>query len=106
MPACILLDTSSSMNAPVGSRRHIDVLASILTSVLPATPDVWVFAFNSVVTDLQDAVTERGVHLPEPEGSTALHLPIAVSNQQRNDKPFSSNPAAIENARTCRFSWH
>jgi len=73
----ILLDTSSSMTSPVGSRRRIDVLADILTSVLPATPNVRLFSFNTVVTELEHAITEHGIHLPEPEGSTALHRAIA-----------------------------
>jgi hypothetical protein len=73
----ILLDTSSSMTSPVGSRRRIDVLAEILASVLPATPNVRLFSFNSVVTELEHAVTEHGIHLPEPEGSTALDRAIA-----------------------------
>jgi hypothetical protein len=68
----ILLDTSSSMALPVGSRRRIDVLAEILASVLPATPAVRLFSFNSAVTELDNAVSEHGIHLPEPDGSTGL----------------------------------
>ena len=76
MSAILLLDTSSSMNALGGGKRRIDVLADILASVLPATPNVRLFSFNSAVIELEHAVTAHGVHLPEPEGSTALHRPI------------------------------
>jgi hypothetical protein len=77
MSAILLLDTSSSMNSLVGGKRRIDVLAEILTSVLPSVLGVRVFSFNSVVTELEHAVTEYGIHLPEPDGSTALHRAIA-----------------------------
>jgi hypothetical protein len=76
MSALLLLDTSSSMTSPVGAKRRIDVLAEILTAVLPATPNVRLFSFNTVVTELEHAVTEHGIHLPEPSGSTALHRAI------------------------------
>ena len=69
MSALLLLDTSSSMTALVGAKRRIDVLADILTSVLPATPNVRLFSFNTVVTELERAITEHGIHLPEPEAA-------------------------------------
>jgi hypothetical protein len=85
----ILLDTSGSMNEPVGARRRIDVLADILASVLPSTPGVRLFSFNSVVTELIEAVTEHGVSLPSPQGSTALHHAI------EQIAPLQPNPLVV-----------
>ena len=66
----ILLDVSSSMSRPVaGGQRRIDVLAAILKNVV--TPDVRLIAFNDSVFAL-----EHGQPLPEPDGSTALHLAL------------------------------
>jgi hypothetical protein len=72
----VLLDTSTSMAEPIGNRRRIDVLEDILRQVLPSTPGVRLFGFSSAVTELEGAVAEHGVHLPEPGGGTALHLAI------------------------------
>jgi hypothetical protein len=91
MSAILLLDTSSSMTSPVGSRRRIDVLADILASVLPATPNVRLFSFNSDVTELEYADTEHGIHLPEPAGGTALHRAIAQVAPLRPN-PLIVNP--------------
>jgi hypothetical protein len=71
-PSVVLLDTSTSMAEPIGSRRRIDVLADILHQVLPATLGVRLFAFSSAVREI-----ERHAPLPEPEGGTALHLALA-----------------------------
>jgi hypothetical protein len=75
-PIVILLDTSTSMAEPIGSRRRIDVLADILCQALPSTPGVRLFGFSSAVTELEGATSEHGVHLPEPAGGTALHFAI------------------------------
>jgi hypothetical protein len=64
----ILLDVSESMNTPVaGGQRRIDQLAAILKNVV--TSGVRLVAFNDSITAL-----EPGQQLPEPSGSTALHL--------------------------------
>jgi hypothetical protein len=73
MTSVVLLDTSSSMAELVGAQRRIDVLHSILATVLPparATSDVRLVAFNSVVRELD------GARVPEPAGGTALHLAL------------------------------
>jgi hypothetical protein len=71
-PTVILLDTSTSMAEPIGSRRRIDVLEAILHQLLPSTPGVRLFAFSSAVREI-----EQHARLPEPEGGTALHLALA-----------------------------
>jgi hypothetical protein len=72
MTAILLLDTSSSMTTAIGSRRRIDVLADVLSSVLSTNPSVRLFSFNSTITELIEPAT----NLPEPGGSTALHRAI------------------------------
>jgi hypothetical protein len=64
------------MVSPVGARRRIDVLAEILTTVMPTVSTVRIFAFSSTVIELENVVGEQGVHLPDPDGSTALHRAI------------------------------
>jgi hypothetical protein len=89
MGRILLLDTSGSMVTPVGSRRRIDVLADILAAVFPALPDTRLFGFGSTTTELVDAVTEHGINLPEPAGSTALHLALEAM------MPLKPNPLVI-----------
>jgi hypothetical protein len=89
MTPVILLDTSGSMSLPVSTRRRIDVLSDILASVLPSTPGTRLFSFNSICTELLEAITANGVHLPQPGGSTALHAALeAVA-------PLHPNPLLI-----------
>jgi hypothetical protein len=69
-PATILLDVSESMNTPVmGGQRRVDLLSTILKNVM--MPGVRLVAFNDSVIAL-----EPGQQLPEPGGSTALHLAL------------------------------
>jgi hypothetical protein len=63
----LLLDTSSSMAEPVGSRRRIDVLGDILRQIVPTAPGARLIAFSSTVREI-----EPGAPLPEPGGSTDL----------------------------------
>jgi|SRR4051812_28804569 len=107
--AIILADTSGSMAFPVtADKRRIDVLRTILATILPAAPGTALAAFSDAVVPL-----EPGQILPEPSGSTALHLAlehvramqpehvIVVSDGEPNDKT-----AAIAAARAlgCRIS--
>ncbi len=70
MNSVVLVDTSSSMCEPVGSRvrRRIDVLRDILEAVLPVTPAARLIAFDSIVREIDGAAA-----LPEPSGGTMLH---------------------------------
>jgi hypothetical protein len=77
MSDVILLDTSGSMAAPVGTRRRIDILGDILAAVLPTAPGTRLLSFNSITTELDNAVTEQGMNLPEPGGGTALDGALA-----------------------------
>jgi hypothetical protein len=77
------------MALPVGARRRIDVLGDILAAVLPNTPGTRLFSFNSVCTELPEAITVHGVHLPEPGGSTALHAALETI------APLHPNPLLI-----------
>jgi hypothetical protein len=105
----ILADTSGSMAFPVtGDKRRIDVLRTILATILPSLPGTSVAGFNDTVFPL-----ELGQALPEPSGGTALHLAlqhvlpmhpehvVVVSDGEPNDPA-----AAITAARAlqCRIS--
>jgi hypothetical protein len=63
----VLLDTSGSMVELSGVQRRIDALRAILCTVLPDVPGSRLFAFDSVVRELDgpDAI-------PEPGGGTML----------------------------------
>jgi hypothetical protein len=66
----IILDTSASMaTAVTNGQRRIDMLAAVLSAVM--TPNARLIAFNDAVV-----VLEPGQELPEPSGSTALHLAL------------------------------
>lgn len=66
----ILIDASSSMDTPVmGGKRRIDLLSAILENVL--TPGMHLVAFSDTLVPL-----EPGQRLPEPGGSTAMHLAL------------------------------
>ena len=70
VPTVILLDVSQSMDTPVrNNQRRIDLLSDILRNVV--TPQMQLIAFNHAVVSL-----EPGEPVPEPEGSTALHLAL------------------------------
>src|SRR3954454_19197901 len=69
-----ILDCSGSMAEPVGRQRRIDVLQTILDRILPAAPGACLIAFASI-----PVVLDRGARLPEPGGSTALHLALEVA---------------------------
>lgn len=66
MSAIILLDTSISMDMAVAGRRRIDVLSDILKVIMPGVPTARLFAFDSVVRELD------GTTLPLLGGGTAL----------------------------------
>jgi hypothetical protein len=68
---CVLLDTSGSMSSLVGRQRRIDVLAGILRTVLPQTPGARLFAFDSVVREIEPTAP-----VPEPGGGTNLHAAL------------------------------
>ncbi len=69
----VLLDTSGSMGELAGARRRIDVLAAVLQQVLPGAPGARLFAFDSIVRELDGAS-----RLPEPAGGTALHVALGA----------------------------
>lgn len=64
----ILADVSSSMREPAGTRRKIDVLRTALER---AGDSAEIVAFGSSVLPVA-----RHAELPEPGGSTALHLAL------------------------------
>lgn len=63
----ILADVSQSMAEPAGQRRKVDILAEALRGV-PSGSEI--VAFNGSVMPLKSPA------LPEPSGSTALHLAL------------------------------
>jgi hypothetical protein len=68
----ILADISSSMDIPVqGGRRRIDLLNRILKNVFVPGSGMHLIAFSDLVTPLKP-----GQSLPEPSGSTAMHLAL------------------------------
>jgi hypothetical protein len=74
MTTVALVDTSGSMAQREGSRRRIDLLADVLQQVLAADPAIRIIAFASIPEELTGAEPGRNLRLPEPCGSTALHL--------------------------------
>lgn len=74
MSAVALVDTSGSMVQREGGRRRIDLLADVLQQVLTADPAIRVITFGSVPEELTGVEPNR--RLPEPCGSTALHLAL------------------------------
>jgi hypothetical protein len=79
----ILIDVSSSMETLVGAMRRIDALATVLAATVQGTPGVRIFAFNNGIIELDNAVSEHGINLPEPSGSTALAEAIEEIAQLR-----------------------
>lgn len=70
------------MERQVGARRKIDILGDVLRPLLIEQPGVSVIAFHSYAEVLVGLESGRLV-LPEPAGSTALHLALeAVAAQQ------------------------
>lgn len=69
-PACnvVLADVSASMAEPAAGRRKIDVLAEAMRTLPHSSRLV---AFSNLVTPIPDAA-----HMPQPSGSTALHLAL------------------------------
>lgn len=78
MSNIVLLDTSSSMELPVGTKRRIDILARILEGVMAKAPNTRLFGFGSETVELENVVTDYGIDLPEPDGSTALAEALEV----------------------------
>jgi hypothetical protein len=76
MTAVALVDISGSMAQREGSRRRIDLLADVLQQVLTADPVIRITAFGSIPEELTGAEPGRNLRLPEPCGSTALHLAL------------------------------
>jgi hypothetical protein len=76
MSAVALVDTSGSMAQREGSRRRIDLLTDVLQQVLTADPTLRVITFGSVPEELTGTEPGRNLQLPEPCGSTALHLAL------------------------------
>ena len=77
----ILLDVSGSMAAMVYRQRRIDVLADIFSRLLPEFPTCRIVAFGSDAYELR-----RGASLPEPAGSTALHLALSLIANYRPER--------------------
>lgn len=85
MTAVALADTSGSMAQREGSRRRIDLLADVLQQVLTADPAFRIIAFGSVPEELTGTEPGTNLRLPEPCGSTALHL--ALEHVARGPRP-------------------
>jgi hypothetical protein len=85
MPAVILADISTSMVLPEGSRRRCDLLEDVLQQVLGTDPTARVIAFGSTVQELPGLEPGANLRLPEPAGSTALHL--ALEHVAKGPKP-------------------
>jgi len=80
--AVILLDTSASMATYAGAKRRIDLLDDVLKMVIADAPDARVIVFNSAARELSRLDMEPGrFRLPEPAGSTALHLALELAGR-------------------------
>jgi hypothetical protein len=85
--AVILADTSGSMASPEGSRRRIDILRDVLVLALADAPQARVIAFNSVPQELAGLEPHAAnLKLPEPAGSTALHLALRLAGTTKPDR--------------------
>jgi hypothetical protein len=105
----ILIDTSSSMDTLVGNRRRIDILACILAATMQGTSAARPFAFSSDLIELDNAVTEHGINLPEPSGGTALaeafekiaplrpHQLLVITDGEPDDERAALNQAKLLN---------
>lgn len=69
----VLADVSGSMSEPVGHKRKIDILREALHYALNGGEEL--IAFASTPTGATPAT------LPEPAGSTALHLALVEANR-------------------------
>jgi Mg-chelatase subunit ChlD len=104
----IIVDVSGSMDRPVTpDKRRIDVLRDVLARVLPAASGTRIIAFSAGVLPL-----EPGEPIPEPAGSTALHLALEHARRARpqhviviSDGAPDDKQAAINAARAlqCRI---
>lgn len=86
MSVTILVDTSGSMATLEGTRRRIDILRDVLVMALADAPQARVVAFCSIpmeLVGLEPNITN--LKLPEPAGSTALHLALNLAG--RRPKP-------------------
>src|SRR3954453_542461 len=111
MTIVMLADAGSSMSWPLGRTRRVAVLQGILDQLLPsAPPGSRLIAFNSVPLML-----EAGGRLPEPAGSTALHLAIEEATKFRpsrlvviSDGEADDADAALAAARrlNCHIATH
>jgi predicted metal-dependent peptidase len=72
--ALVVLDRSGSMAGTNDSRRSIDLAGEMLSRLLIECPNVRIIAFGSTVEELTGLEPGPGLRLPEPGGSTALHL--------------------------------
>jgi hypothetical protein len=76
MTAVALVDTSGSMAQREGGRRRIDLLTDVLQQALGADPTIRIITFGSAPEELTGTEPGRNLRLPEPCGSTALHLAL------------------------------
>jgi hypothetical protein len=67
----ILADVSDSMSESAGGKKKIEVLRDALSRVWPNAQNARLIAFSSLPVFLSDPQ-----NLPDPSGSTALHLAI------------------------------
>lgn len=74
----ILADVSSSMNEPAGGKKKIDILREALSHQWPSVRYGHLIAFSSLV-----ATIDSPANLPNPSGSTALHLAIEAARSFR-----------------------
>lgn len=82
----ILIDTSGSMGTPViqaQMRPRIELLRDVLQIVLHEHSKARLFAFSSEPRELEGFEQTHGLVLPEPDGSTALHLALAYVGARR-----------------------
>jgi hypothetical protein len=75
------------MASPEGSRRRIDILRDVLVMALADVPRARVIAFNSVPQELTGLEPHAAnLNLPEPAGSTALHLALRLVGTTKPDR--------------------
>jgi hypothetical protein len=67
----ILADVSTSMDESAGGKKKIEILREALSKAWPNAPNARLIAFSCLPVFLSDPQ-----NLPEPSGSTALHLAI------------------------------
>jgi hypothetical protein len=83
----ILADTSTSMDARVGARRAIDILRDVLVMAMQDAPAARIIAFHSVPNELTGLEPHlANLKLPEPCGSTALHLALNLAAKTNPDR--------------------